>query len=91
MPEAQTLPGMELPNIPEVTAAAKAYAEKRDARMALLKEEVDLKNALISLMHQHGLLLYQDTNEDPPVLVELKTSEKVKVKIGSGEDGEAEE
>lgn len=85
-PKTDSLPGLEVPVIPAITEAAEAYAEKRDARMALLKEEVEKKNALMTLMHTHELTTYRDSDRDPPVTVELKTSEKIKVKIGDGEE-----
>jgi hypothetical protein len=88
MPKAPSLPGLETETIPAITEAAEAYAEKRDARMVLLKEEVDLKNKLLVLLHEHKLESYRDDSHDPPITVELKTTEKVKVTVG---DQEAED
>jgi len=85
-----SLPGLEVPTIPAITEAAEKYAEKRDARMALLKEEVELKNKLIVLMHANHLECYRDSDRDPPVSVELKATEKVKVVVGN-EDQDADE
>jgi hypothetical protein len=90
MAKTTTLPGLEPAIIPAITEAAEQYAEKRDARMALLKEEVELKNSLITLMHANKLESYRDTDRDPPISVELKTTDKVKVKVGDQQSEEEE-
>jgi hypothetical protein len=85
-----SLPGMESPTIPELTKAAEEYAEARDTRMANGKLEKEKKVALIQLMHKHDLTSYRDTNQDPPVEVELVTEEKVKVRIKDDEEDDDE-
>ena len=74
--------GFERPAaIPEIEAAAELYADKRDTRMELLREEVILKNNLLGLMHAHGRLEYAfgDTT------IEIDTKEKIKVRVKSSD------
>lgn len=88
-PEQQILPGTEefIPKYdPVIHAAAKSYAEARDARMAATKIEVERKALLLGLLTRDGLAGYQYEE----VSVELTTDVKLKVRIKS-EDDEGEE
>ncbi len=53
------LPTMEPPDIPEINEAAYAYVELRDQRQAVLKEEIDARLALETLLFKHGLAIYE--------------------------------
>jgi hypothetical protein len=80
------LPGMEPVIVPEIAAKARKYAAARDTRIKFLAEEIRLKEELSVLMHTHELSRY----EEDDLLVTLKTTEKIKVKIDSEEDEEGE-
>jgi hypothetical protein len=70
--------------IPDLDAAARAYAEGRDERMAQTKVEKELKTKLIDKMHQHKRTTYRFDD----VSIELvPEGEKVKVRI-KGDDAE---
>ena len=53
------------------------YADVRDRRMALGREENQLKKQLIGLMHQYE----QELFEDPAVEVEIVKDEKLQVRV----------
>jgi hypothetical protein len=80
------LPGMEDTAIEEIETTARQYKSKQDRRIAILKEEVDLKNLLLQLLHRHGKKSYYRDGLDIQI---VPTSEKVKVRFGV--DKEAEE
>ena len=87
MAKQESLEGMELPDaIPEITAAAEAYVEIRDARLLALREETVKKEELLDLMHKHELLTYRDGD----MVVTIEPKEKIKVKVGDGEEEEGE-
>ena len=67
---------------PAIEKAASAYVEARDARMALTKDEVQTRAALIQAMKNAGVLTYRTTDGLHCVLT---TTEKVKVRAPSGE------
>ena len=68
--------GMEPPSIPAIDQAAEEYADIRDSRMELTKEEVELQEKLKELMEKHKLTSYEyDGN-----LVTISADTKVKVK-----------
>ena len=72
------LPGMKDAKISALQNAALDYAEIRDQRQELTKQEVDLKTRVINLMHKHG----KDTYDYQNVHIELvKEDETVKVRI----------
>lgn len=71
------LPGMADRKIPDLHAAAEAYVEGRDERMAMTKQEVELKQTLIDKMHEHKRTSYKCDD----IEIELKPEgETVKVK-----------
>lgn len=83
----ERLPGTEGKQHKDIDAAAEAYVEKRDKRMALLKEEVDLKGVLLAAMKKHELDIYRNDDFAPPLLVTVMPGEeKVKVKKLDGDD-----
>jgi hypothetical protein len=57
-PKEQRLPGTD-GGIPELETLSYEYAAIRDQRMALLKQEVDLKTKLLSEMHKNSLMVYK--------------------------------
>jgi hypothetical protein len=88
-PRQARLPGVEDPEIEGLHALAEQHAEKRDHRQAILKEEVELKNALLELMHKHDRTHYLHDGIEITVVPE---KERVKVKVkGKESDGEEPE
>jgi len=88
-PRKQPLPGMEDLRIRELDDAAADYADIRDRRMELSKEEHDLKERLKRAMHKHGKKVYKHDG----ISIELvATEEDVKVKIRKAvDDDDADE
>ena len=87
----QEIPGTERKAIGEIDSAAEAYIEIRDERMALTKQEVEKKGALMAAMQKHKLDTYCDENAVPALLVTLVPGEdKVKVRRAEDEDPESE-
>lgn len=72
------LPSMEDSAITELNQAALDYAEGRDERMEMTKQEVELKTKLIALMHKHGKTVYKYEDIEIELVPE---GEKVKVRI----------
>lgn len=54
MPVQAEIPGTERPKIKEIELAAEAYVSIRDKRMRLTEQEVELKGALIDVVHKHA-------------------------------------
>jgi hypothetical protein len=82
--EQGSLPGMQDTAIAELDQAAKDYAKKRDRRMALFVEEIDLKAELLTLMKQNKKSHYRHGDIEITIKPE---AESVKVKIHKdGED-----
>jgi hypothetical protein len=86
-PKEQSLPGMEDREIEELQNLAIEYAEKRDERMALLKEETDLKTDLLAVMQRHHKIVYdyqgvhiRVVHEDETVKVRIDKGKKAKEK-----------
>jgi hypothetical protein len=77
------LPGMEDRSIADLNQAALDYAEGRDERMELTKKEVELKTALIAMMHRHGKKTYKYEDIEIELVPE---GEKVKVRIHKEKD-----
>jgi hypothetical protein len=77
-PRQARLPQMEDPQIEELEGSAENYADIRDQRMELTKEETSLKDELLTLMKKHGKTSYVHDGYDIKVIVE---SEKLKVRI----------
>lgn len=72
------LPGMADAKLEALHNAALDYAEVRDKRQELTKEEVNLKGTLLTLMHKHK----KDHYEYNGVTIDLVTEqETVKVRI----------
>jgi hypothetical protein len=80
-PKQARLPGTEDAAIQELEGLAEEYAEKRDQRQAIGKEEVELKNALLNAMHKNHKTTYHHGGVFIAVLTE---KEKVKVRISKG-------
>jgi len=77
-PRQARLPQMEDPEIEELESSAEDYADIRDQRMELTKEETRLKGELLGLMEKHGRTSYVHEGYDIKVIVESK---KLKVRI----------
>ena len=84
-PRQARLPTMDDPKIEVLHGMAEEYAEARDKRMKLGKEEVKLKGDILDLMKAHGRKHYHYGDIDVTIVVE---KEKVKVKIAKPDDGE---
>lgn len=84
------LPGMADAKLEALHNAALDYAEVRDKRQELTKEEVALKGTLLTLMHKHK----KDHYEYNGVTIDLVTEEetvRVRVKKAKTDDDEPEE
>jgi hypothetical protein len=87
-PRQDRLPGMADAKIQALHNAAMDYADIRDQRQALTKQEVDLKEKLIGLMHAHKKEVYDYNGVHIELIVEEET---VKVRVKSPEDAEKSE
>lgn len=73
------LDGMEDPVDEELSLQAITYVDKRDARMALTKEEVSEREKLAEMMRDRKLKKYSDRSRD--LLVEIEAGpQKIKVR-----------
>lgn len=79
----KSLPGMSDRKVAAIENLALDYAEIRDQRMELSKQEVELKTKLIDLMHAQKRKTYQRGNINIELVVE---AEKIKVRVKSVED-----
>jgi hypothetical protein len=77
-PKQGRLPTMEDPAIEELEDSAENYADVRDQRMELTREESRLKEELLGLMKKHKKTSYVHGGFDIKVIVE---SEKLRVRI----------
>jgi hypothetical protein len=85
------LPGMEDPVVSALDEAAIAYAELRDQRMALLKQEVSLKQRTLALMKKYRKTIYRhDGIEIDIVPAEEMVHVKVR-KAATDEDEDADD
>lgn len=82
-PRQARLPGVEDAKIEGLESAAEEYADIRDKRQALTKEEVTLKNRLLAIMHKNGKKSYNHQGVSVQVIVE---KEKVRVRIKKDKD-----
>lgn len=79
MPDTQTeLPGMEDRHIEDIEDAARNYARIRDRRMALTREEHDLKDLLHQVMLRHDKKVYRVAEMEVKIVAKEET---VKVKL----------
>jgi hypothetical protein len=80
----QNLPGIEK-GIPALEQIAEAYADVRDRRSALTREEVALKSQALTLMHKHNKSVYK---RDGIEIILTPGEETIKVKVTkAGDDG----
>jgi hypothetical protein len=56
----ESLEGMEQVTISELTELAERYEAKRDARLKLLGQEIELKDELMEMMKSYQLEVYRD-------------------------------
>jgi hypothetical protein len=82
-PKQARLKGMEDPKIAELEVAAEEYADVRDRRMELTKEEVSTQGELLRLMKKHGKTTYHHEGYDLKIVAE---KEKVRVRIHKDKD-----
>ena len=66
--------------------AARAYAELRDSRLAILKEEVPAKGVILGLMKEHDLTEF---HSDGVTIDIVPGEETVKVKVKDEDDDES--
>jgi hypothetical protein len=83
----KSLEGMEDREIKELQDAAISYAEIRDERMSLNRQEIELKEKLLALMKAHKKQTYVYNGVEVNIVHEEET---VKVKVKK-QDSEAEE
>lgn len=83
IPRQKALPGMENTKIAAIENAALDYAEIRDQRQELTKQEVDLKTKLLNLMHAQGKTEYKRAGITVSITPE---GEKVRVRVRAAED-----
>jgi hypothetical protein len=74
--------------IPEVDEAALKYADIRDERMALTKQEVEAREELLRIATEHKIT---DTYKSDEADLEVIVSSKQKVKVKRAKDGDGEE
>jgi len=89
-PRSANLPGLDDRVIKPLEDIAAAYADVRDRRMALNKEEAELKTAALALMHKHGKTVYRHDG----IEIQLEPGEetvKVKIQKKADEDEEADD
>ncbi len=77
-PKQESLPGMEDRKLSELHKLAGEYADARDERMEILKQEVELKGQLLGLMKMYHKETYLCEGVEIRVVHE---SETVRVKI----------
>lgn len=78
MAQKQTeIPGTERPRIQEIDDAAEEYRDKRDERMAALKEEVDLKAKLSAVVQANKDKLTERDEDGNPMYRLANTNEAV--------------
>lgn len=82
-----SLPGMEDREIAELQGLALEYAEKRDERMAIGVQEVDLKGKLLAAMKRNHKRSYSYNGVEIDVVTEEETV-KVRVKSTAEEGAE---
>jgi hypothetical protein len=90
LPRQASIPGMEDKAISAIENAALDYAEIRDERQDLSKQEGELKQKLMDLMHKANKTEYK--RNGIRVWIEVKEETvKVRVKQDGGEDKDDEE
>ena len=78
------MPGTEDPVISEIEDLAESYAELRDKRIALLAQEIKIKDQLMQTMKATNKRHYHRDGIDVTIIAE---SETVKVKVKKADDG----
>ena len=72
-PRARRLPGLEDSAIDVIEQAAANYEDRRDIRMAATQPEVQAKQRLLALMHEHGKAHYRRGDLDITLTAEKET------------------
>lgn len=81
-PKQEAFEEMKQEEIPAISAAAERYVRLRDERMVIGREEVEAREFLIGLMHEHKLTVYTVGN----LTASLESKEKVKAKLADDEE-----
>ena len=84
------LPGMQDSKLEALHNAALSYAEIRDQRQALTKQEVELKGSLLTLMHKSKKDHYEYNGVTVDLVMEQETV-KVRVKKAKVDDDDPEQ
>ena len=84
-PRSQDLPGMDTRAIPELEEHAREYADLRDRRMALTKDEATLKQQTIALLKKHHKTTYR---RDGIELTLLTGEDGLRVRVKRDDDDE---
>lgn len=74
------LPNLGPKQIKVVDDAAEEFVELRDRRIKLHFEEAKAHERLVELMKEHGLEKYRDDSAVPPLIVDLTSKTRAKVK-----------
>ena len=82
-PRQARLPSMDDPKIEVLHGIAEEYADLRDRRMEIGRQEVEMKNKILDLMKAHKRTHYHYGGMDVSIIVE---KEKVRVKIAKGDE-----
>jgi hypothetical protein len=82
-PKQKELPGMEDRHLEDLEEAARNYAGVRDRRMALTRQETDLKDVLHTLMKRHQKQIYRVAEMEIKIVAKDET---VKVKMLKDDD-----
>ena len=82
-PKQPPLDGMDNPRIADLDQAAEAYADIRDQRIALNREEHQLKEQTLELMHKWKRVIYRHDGIDIRV---IHGADDLKVKVTREED-----
>ncbi len=86
-PKQGYLADMEPPSIPALDRMADELAEVRGERMRLTERETNLADLLLIKMKEHGLKTYTTSQGKK---VDVVSTDKIKVRRPSEENGEAE-
>jgi hypothetical protein len=89
-PRQADLPGTEDRAIKPLEDIAAAYADVRDRRIALNREEAELKAHALKLMHKHDKTIYRHDGIEIRI-IDGEEDVKVKVKKAADEDADGAE
>lgn len=79
-PRQEALEGLGAKQVKEVDDAAEAFVDIRDRRIKLHFEEAKAHERLVEAMRTNGLEKYRDDSAVPPLIVDLTSKTRAKVK-----------